>query len=65
MTMSERKITVNFSSTTLARQFAQNVRKLPGVTYATDFCKGYGRFAVSIWGDWDEETEKKIKSKKI
>lgn len=49
----------------MAKQFAQKVRKIPGVTYATDFCKGHGRFAASVWGDWDEETEKKIKSKKI
>lgn len=60
-----KKVIVNFHDSAKARDFAQRARKLPGVTYATDYCKTAGCFHVMVCGDFDEETEKKIKSKKI
>ena len=60
-----KKVIVNFHDSGKAKDFAQKVRSLPGVTYATDYCKTTGCFHVMVCGDFDEETEKKIRTKKI
>lgn len=65
MTMSERKITINFHNSGTAKEFAKKARSVKGVTYATDYCRTTGSYLVMVCGDWDEETEKKLKRKKI
>lgn len=62
--MSEKKIYIPFQSTSKAHEFAQKVRKLPGVSYATDYAFR-GNYKVMICGEWDDETEKKLKNKQI
>lgn len=59
------KLNINFHSSGRAKEFAQKVKSLPGVNYATDYCRTTGSYLVMVCGEWDEETEKKIKSKKI
>lgn len=59
------KVNISFNSTAKAKAFAQRVRKVPGVTYATDYCRCAGCYIVSVWGEFDEEIERKLKSKKI
>lgn len=59
------KVNVSFNSTTKARAFAQKAKSLPGVTYTADFCRCAGCYIVSVWGEWDEEMERRLKSKKI
>lgn len=60
-----KKLTLNFKSSAKAKAFVQKVKAVKGVTYATDYCRTTGSYLVMVCGDWDEETEKKIKSKKI
>lgn len=60
-----KKVIVWFKSSSKAKDFAIRVRKVPGVTYATDYCRTPGNFHVMVCGDWDEETEERIKSKRI
>lgn len=59
------KVNISFNSTAKAKAFAQKAKSLPGVTYATDFCRCAGCYIVSVWGGFDEETEIKLKAKKI
>lgn len=63
--MSEKKITINFHDSSKAKTFAQKARKVPGVTYATDYCRCSGSFLVMVCGDFDEETETRLRSKRI
>jgi len=63
--MSERKITINFHTSGEAKTFVQKAKKVPGVTYATDYCRTTGSFIVMVCGTFDDETEKKLRSKKI
>ena len=63
MTMA--KLIINFHDSGKAKAFALKARTLPGVTYATDYCRTTGNFHVMVCGDLSDETEKLIKSKKI
>lgn len=65
MTMSERKITINFHNSGTAKEFAKKVRSVKGVTYATDYCRTTGSYLVMVCGDFTPEQEKLIKSRKI
>ena len=59
------KLNINFHSSGRAKEFARKVKSLPGVTYATDYCRTTGSYLVMVCGEWDEDTDKKIKSKKV
>lgn len=59
------KLNINFHDSSKAKAYARKVRSVKGVTYATDYCRCPGSYLVMVCGDFDEETEKRIKSKKI
>lgn len=59
------KLIINFHDSGKAKAFALKVRGLPGVTYATDYCRTSGNFHVMVCGDLSDEITRIIKSKKI
>ncbi len=59
------KIIIHFSGPAAAKKFIEKVKKLPYVTYATDYSCGGSHSKVMICGEFTQEQEEQIKSKKI
>lgn len=59
------KVIIRFSGPAAAKKFIEKVKKLPYVTYATDYCCGNSHSKVMICGEFSEEQEEQIKNKKI
>lgn len=59
------KVIVHFSSTAAAKRYVEKVKKLPYVTYATDYCRKTGSFHVMVCGEFTPEQAQMIKTKNI
>ena len=59
------KIILGFGSFQRAKAFVEKAKKLPYVTYATDYSGPSYNAQVMVCGDLTEEQEAIIKSKKI
>lgn len=63
--MSESKIVLGFGNSKQAKAFVQRAKKLPFVTYATDYLGAKRTATAMICGDFTPEQEELIKSRKI
>lgn len=59
------KIIIHFSGPAAAKKFIEKVKKMPYVTYATDYSSGGSHSNVMVCGEFTREQEEQIKSKKI
>lgn len=59
-----KKIILSFSGTASARRYIERVKKLPYVTYATDYSRGGSKSNVMVCGDFTEEQEIEIRNLK-
>jgi len=59
------KIILGFGNGTRAKAFVEKAKKLPFVTYATDYIGPSYNAQVMVCGDFTEEQEALIKSRKI
>ena len=59
------KIIVHFPGPAAAKRFIEKVKKLPYVTYATDYFCGGSHSKVMVCGEFTPEQEEQIKSKRI
>ena len=59
------KLIIPIGSTAKAKAFVEKVRKLPYVTYATDYMRSGDNAGVMVCGDFTDEQAEKLKSKKI
>jgi hypothetical protein len=61
----ETKLIIPFGSTARAKAFVEKVKKLPHVSYATDYQRMGGNAAVMVCGEFTPDQAEKIKSKRI
>ena len=57
------KIVLHFTSQQSAKRFVERVKKLPYVTYATDYCRSQSKSDVMVCGEL-EGKEEEIKALK-
>lgn len=58
------KIILHFQSQQSAKRFVEKVKKLPYVSYATDYCRGHSKSDVMVCGEL-EGKEEEIKAMKL
>lgn len=63
--MSEKKIILGFGNSQRAKSFVERAKKLPFVTYATDYLGAKRSATAMICGDFTTEQAELIKSRKI
>lgn len=59
------KLIIYFGNKSAAKSFAERAKKLPYVTYATDYLRSNDNAVVMVCGEFTEEQAAKLKSKKI
>lgn len=59
------KVIIRFSGPAAAKKYIEKVKKLPYVSYATDYCCGNSHSKVMVCGEFNQEQEDLLKSKKI
>lgn len=59
-----KKIILKFGSISAAKRYVEKVKKLPYVSYATDYSRGGSNYNVMVCGEFTEENEKELVSLK-
>lgn len=58
------KLILAFGGTASAKRFVEKVKKLPYVTYVTDYSRGGSKTNVMVCGDFTPEQEEEIRNMK-